>query len=236
MARKTTLGQLINDVRAEAGHSLAPNLGASMRDVIINVLQRQQRMLWEGYDWPFLRVVRHVPVQAGSRYYDFPEELSIERVESVEFKWGNQWTPVEYGIETCHLDVSDSDAGVRSWPIERWDEADGDQLEVWPIPTNDGTTDGAKDGCLRFTGIRKLSRLTEESDRADLDDTLLVLFSAAEILAREKANDAGLKLQRAERHLSTLKARNAKSGGFSMIGGHEVRRPRGPKIIAVRNV
>lgn len=235
MARNVTLGELIDDVRAEAGHSLQPNLGTAMREVLIKVIQRQQRRLWEDHDWTFLRVHRDVPVQAGQRYYDFPADLNLERVERVEFKWDDRWHRLEYGIGRAQLDQFDSDRDVRSWPIFRWQEAEDNQIEVWPVPSlNGGLTPPA--GLIRFTGIRALRPLVQESDRADLDDTLLVLFSAAEILAREKANDAGLKLQLAETHYRRLKARGAKREVISLSGEEDRFMLRGPKTVAVQNV
>ena len=53
MARGTSLGVLLDDLRAEVGHSLQPNLGKSTRDVLINMLQRTQRRLWDDYSWFF---------------------------------------------------------------------------------------------------------------------------------------------------------------------------------------
>lgn len=236
MARNQTLGQLISDVRAEAGHSLQANLGVAMRDVIINILQRQQRRLWEDYDWPFLRVKKDIAAQTNSRYYDFPDVLTLERVETVEFKESaSQWRRLYYGIGQRELNTSDNDAGSTGWPLEHWDTTENDQFEVWPIPSNNGTL-SPPNGVIRFTGIRNLRPLVSESDVADLDDTLLVLYTAAEILAREKGSDAALKLQMAERHYTRLKNREDKGETFSMAGNRQGRMPRGPKIIAIQYV
>ncbi len=233
MARNVSLGQLIDDVRAEAGHSLQANLGVAMREVLVKVIQRQQRRLWEDYDWTFLKVHRDVAVQAGQRYYNFPTDLVLERIEKVEFKYGDRWIPVDYGIGRQQYDLHDSDRDVRAFPIERWQEHEGDQLEIWPIPSQDGSL-ATTSNILRLHGIRKLRPLVAESDMADLDDTLLVLYSAAEILAREKAADATLKLQMAEKHYNRLKARNAKGTSFSLAADAPLTMPQGPKIIAVQ--
>jgi hypothetical protein len=235
MARNVSLGELIDDVRAEAGHSLQSNLGTAMRDVLIKIIQRQQRRLWEDFDWTFLRVERDVPVQAGLRYYNFPSDLNLERLEKVEFKWDDRWHLLEYGIGPTQYDQYDSDRDVRSWPVYRWKEHENEQIELWPIPSQNGSASPLT-GAVRFTGIRKLRPLVAESDVADLDDTLLVLYSAAEILAREKAADAGLKLQLAEQHYRRLKARNAKRDTFSLSSEEERFQLRGPKVIAVQNV
>lgn len=235
MARNVSLSELIDDVRAEAGHSLQANLGVAMRDVLIKVLQRQQKRLWEDHDWTFLRVQREVVVQNGQRYYNIPTDLTLERIEKVEFKYGDRWIPMSYGISAANLDQYDSDRGVRGFPVERWQEYENGQIEVWPIPSQDGTANPPAN-VVRIHGIRKLRPLVAESDLADLDDTLLVLYSAAEILAREKAADASLKLQMAEKHYARLKGRNSKSETFTLSDGPALSLPQGPKIIAIQTV
>ena len=60
MARGTTLGILINDLRSEIGHSLQTSLGKTTRDVLINTLQRNQKRLWDDYAWSFLKVKREI--------------------------------------------------------------------------------------------------------------------------------------------------------------------------------
>lgn len=234
MARNVTLGELIDDLRAEAGHSLQANLGAAMREVLIKVLQRQQRRLWEENDWTFLRVERDVLAQAGQRYYNIPADMVLESIERIEFKWEDRWQVLTYGIGPVQYDQYDSDRDIRSWPVYRWREYENGQIEVWPIPSNNGDAI-TKAGAIRFTGKRNLRPLVAEADQADLDDTLLVLYSAAEILAREKAQDAQLKLQMAERHLAKLRGRGAKRDMFVLSGEEPRRQLRGPAIIAVRN-
>lgn len=236
MARNVTLGELIDDVRAEAGHSLQANLGAAMREVLIKIIQRQQRRLWEDYDWPFLRVEADVNVSAGQRYYDLPANLALERIEKIEFKWDTHWHALEYGIGAREYSQFDSDNDVRSWPLYRWKAMDDGQVEVWPIPAQDSVPANTS-GTLRFSGIRNLRPLVREADRADLDDTLLVLYSAAEILAREKSADAGLKLTMAEKHYARTKGRNSKSDTFVLSKGtDQPRKPGGPSAAVIQYI
>lgn len=233
MARNVTLGELIDDLRAEAGHSLQANLGTAMREVLVKVLQRQQRRLWDDYDWAFLRVQRDVLTQNGQRYYDLPADMKLEGVERVEFKYGDQWHLLEYGIDGKHYSEFDSDKNVRSMPVYRYQPSQNNQIEVWPVPSQNANAT-TKAGAMRFTGKRNLRPLILQSDPADLDDTLLVLFSAAEILSREKADDAKLKLSMAERHYARLKGRSSNSDTFTLSGDDPTRRVRGLKIIALQ--
>ena len=109
---------------------------------------------------------------------------------------------------------------------------ENNQIEVFPVPANNSQADGTDS--VRIHGIRNLSPLVAESDLADLDDQLIVLFAASEILARQTQADANKNLHKPA-HYARLKARNAKTETF-VIGGEElpdnVRRPRHPIYLA----
>lgn len=236
MARGTSLGQLLDDLRAEVGHSLNPALGVNTRDVLINVLQRQQKRLWEDYSWPFLRVNRDIVAQAGLRYYNIPADLTFEKIERVQFKWGDRWQDLEYGIGESQFNQYDSDRDIRSWPIQRWYVTDDNRIEVWPIPAQNGSA-ATTDGLIRITGIRKPNPLVNDAHTADLDDQLIVLYAAAEILARQKQADAQNKLQQAQAHYARLKARNSKGSTFVMGADYQdAYRPNNPPVVAVTKV
>tara|TARA_R110002153_G_scaffold62984_2_gene169226 strand:- start:457 stop:1167 length:711 start_codon:yes stop_codon:yes gene_type:complete len=233
MARGTTLAILINDLRSEIGHSLEPNLGKSTRDVLINVIQRNQRRLWDDYAWPFLRIQRDITISKDQRYYDLPVDMVFERIERVEFKRGDYWEKMEYGVGAAQYNQYDSDRGRTSLPIQRYDTAENNQIEMWPIPASD-STDSTGDGMVRFHGIKNLGGLVNDADKADLDDQLIVLYAAAEMLSRQKQADAQNKLAQAQAHYSRLKARLAKTETF-VIGGGEpdgLYRPKSPPLIA----
>ena len=233
MARGTTLELLVNDLRSEVGHSLNSSLGQSMRDVLINTIQRVQSRLWSDYSWPFLQVRRDINLADGQRYYDLPSDLVFERIVLAEFKYGDIWEPMSYGIGRDQYNQFDSDRDIRSWPIYRFDNYENNQIEVWPIPNqNVDATTGS--GLLRLHGIRNLTRLSENSDTADLDDQLIILYAAANFLQRQRQADAGAKLQEANAHYMRLKARLAKSDTFVM--GAETSdeyEPKGPPRVAV---
>ena len=112
MARGTSLGQLIEDLRSEVGHSLQPSLGKSTRDVLINTLQRTQRRLWDDYSWPFLRVRRDITINTGQRYYDLPADMVFERVEVVEYKNDHTWDKLGYGMSRHEYNQHDSDRNI----------------------------------------------------------------------------------------------------------------------------
>ena len=144
MARGTSLAILINDLRAEVGHSLLPSLGKATRDVLINQIQRVQRRLWDDYNWNFLKVRRDIAINAGQRYYDLPSDIVFERITRVETKHGDAWTKLHYGIGADEYNQHDSDADERSTPIRRYDNFENNQIEVFPVPANNSH-------CLLYT-------------------------------------------------------------------------------------
>jgi hypothetical protein len=233
MARNTTLQVLLDDLRAESGHSMQANLGKATEAMMLTLLNRVQRRLWEDFSWPFLHTVKDIVMQAGSRYYNVPTGITLERIEAAEFKGGSRWERVAYGITPDHYNQWDSDQNVRSWPIRRY-EAYGDvpgQIEVWPMPANNGNATTG-DGILRLKGVKDLTPLIAKSDTADLDDQLIVLFAAGELLARQKSPDAQMKMGQAQSHYTRIKGRLSK--GDPIVFGSEnldMYNTRGPIVI-----
>jgi len=217
MARNTTLQVLLNDLRSESGHAISSALGKATQEMMVNLLNRVQRRLWEDFAWPFLQVKKDITLQAGSRYYDIPSGITLERVQNASFKNGSSWHKITYGISTYDYTIHDSDTGDRSWPIYKYEAYGASQVEVWPIPSeNANTTTG--DGLFRLEGTGNLSTFISMDDTADLDDQLIVLFAASELLTRQKSPDAQMKGQQAQVHYQRLRARLSKTEPL-VLGG-----------------
>lgn len=88
---------------------------------------------------------------------------------------------------------------IRNWEIRDNPETGNDEIEVWPVPSATDT--------LYLPGKKALSALSADSDTADLDDMLIVITLAAEILARSKMKDAEAKASMAQRRYIKMKAR-----------------------------
>lgn len=217
MARNTTLIKLLDDLRSEARMSLNPAHNAQNRLPQIKLLQRTQERLWEDFRWPHLRVERQVPVQAGQRYYAPPADMIIDNIERLELFTDGHWCQLLPGIGGPEYSCWNSDLGERAWPPRKWDIHEGEEIEIWPISDKNAETD-TRDGYLKFTGIRDLRPLVADTDRADLDDRMLVLFAAAEILAGSGAKDAQLKLDLANARYQKMTGRLTKKVTINMFG------------------
>lgn len=223
-----TLTELLSMLRGEMMLSSNPGHNLNVAPAHKLMLARTQRQLHADFAWPHMRRDRDIALAENQRYYDFPTDLDGERVESVEVKYGGYWYPVTRGIGALQYNTYDSETGVKADPVLRWAPYETEQLEVWPMPAADNTQ------TLRLTGIRTLRALSQDSDTCDLDADLIVLSTAAEMLAEAKNPRAQVVAGRAKALYDKLRQRTEHndSGRFPLGGSREGGRwPIGPRPV-----
>lgn len=233
MARGTTFGQLIEMTRIHAGMDPDPALSLNALPLIKQLIRTEYDRLYEEFDWPFTRVREDVLTQAGERYYDIPATLDLERIEKIDYYWGDVWQPLERGI--CNEDFTsyNSDNDERHEPAWKWDmiyTGPTAQVEFWPIPVSDNQK-------IRFTGIRRRAELIDDTSRCDIDDMMVSLFAASEYLARKGSPEAPLKQQKAVARFHLMKGRSTTTRNNSFGFGKPMppeQRFRGPLVAYVR--
>lgn len=246
MARGTSLLNLLRMLRAELEISVNPAHNVQARDIQVDHLQRVQTQLWDDFNWPHLRVYRYLNAQAGQRFYDpaatlkennlgvlvAADDLSIDRVTDIWVRDGSIWRRLDPGITEEHYNTSSSQTGERDWPPRRWQVSENDEIEVWPVPGLTGDTT-AKTNIFRLRGIRNLSPLTDDTHTADLDDRLITLMAAADMLGGEKGQK---KSRLATRRLLQVRGNNTKTKRFGLFGAAEEPRRilRGPPTVYYR--
>jgi hypothetical protein len=232
VAQTATLQELVLGLRAEAMQSLNTLHGVNADPTYREILARVQRQLWLDFAWPHLRVDRDRAMAAGQRYYDFPTDMALERVESVSAKWSGVWHALERGIGIDEMNAQDSDADIRADPVIRWAPRENNQWEAWPMPASNN-------GVVRFTGIKNLRALVNPGDSCDLDRDLIVIFAAVEIAAEQKSPRVQALASRAQQHYAKLRQggehnsdRRFRLGGGGGAGNGFGRRMR-PPLVAV---
>lgn len=236
MARGKTLEWILNGVRAEARLSLAPAANVQVRDSHILLIQREQERLWEDFNWPHLRIYPTIELQAGQHLYSLPENLTMDRVETIEVFDGGRWRPLRPEITDRDYETYETELDQRAWPVEAWRANEDDDIEVWPIPDQNAVS-ATLEGTLRVTGIRNLSTFVADGDIADLDGRLLVLYVAAGILAAASAKDAQVKFEAANKLYTKLKGKQTKTQSFNMFNTtnrYASRLGRGPRKYMAR--
>jgi hypothetical protein len=217
-----TLVNLRRDLRAETGQSLNMSQGVQSQATQDNQLDRQQRELWEAYDWPHLRYWVDLPVNIGQDTYDYPPNMPFDQINYIHFANGDngQWTPLGYGLHGFEISPNQPQTGTpRRWGNIVSVDSDGitdpvGQFKLVPIPTGAGT--------LRFEGQAPCNPLVDDADTCIIDSKAIVLFAAAEILATQKVEAAQLKLQKAQNFLRRLLANQGadKRSNYNMGGSH----------------
>lgn len=199
MARGTKLSVLYTMLRAKLGENTTQT-NTQVR--YFQLLSDKQKWLANEYDFPFLNDRFDVAVPSGSRYLSFPTidnegisyAMNLERPYTAEVFWTNIWQPLDYGIDSQEFNYINSDQGGNTQdPVQRWRWSEEGQFEIWPINVTPVV--------IRFTGQRALDNLVLPTDLADLDDEMLVLFVAADLLTRSRQQDAKLCLDQATERL-----------------------------------
>lgn len=197
MALGTTFGDVIEMVRDECRLSSNTSRGIDNLAYIKRLIKRQNEMLAQDYDWRHMTIAEpngDKTLEAGSRYYDYPATLDPQRITSVWTEEGGTWEELVDGITPADYNL----VGRMDPPL-KWSRYTEAQFEVWPTPASNG-------GIVRFVGQRKPTALVNESSRLDMDDILVSLICAAEILAGTKQADAQAKADAAKRRLAQMRA------------------------------
>jgi len=239
MALRKTLNEVVEITRHEAGLSSNTSRGIDRLDQIKQMIRRTYTMLCEEYDWTHLDTSKESSfsrkqLQAGQSTYNLPTSMNPQRITGAWVKWGSVWTPLNYGISYDNFTASNPDADQRSDPITNWAFVEGDQFEVWPVPATDGVADGNNE--VAFDGQRLPEQLTGDDSRMDMDDILVSLMVATEILAgNEQDKAAQLKAQAAASRLERLRANMGSQKrirmGLGAVNASPSYYPRHPRFI-----
>lgn len=202
-----TMLQLVDMVRAEAGHSLNTNQGLNNVESLKHLIRRTEYELWTAFRWPMLTIRKDLAVTRNQPSVAFPVDLDLEQI--MEVFWAgngaNNWTKLGFGVPEDGImpngaaSTTQTSNSLQLWDVY-FDTVTGrNMIRVWPTPT--------QDGFLRLKGQRLLNAMPDDTDYCTLDAITISLFVAAELLARAKADDAGGKMQKAQRQLLKLRAR-----------------------------
>lgn len=203
-----TLANCVYALRAEAGHSLSTTQGQNVIDVFKYLLKRAQLELWTAYQWPPLMSSYDVPTVAGQYVYTFPTGLQFENIRKT-FVAPNSTSAFQEGLEylqemeSANLILGNGDPSQSGDFPQYWRPYVDpfvpvpNQIRIWPNPVTSSYI-------MRFRAMPPLLPFIADADVSTLDAMAIVLFTAAELLARAKAEDAATKLKKAQTHLLAI--------------------------------
>ncbi len=202
--RNETLGALLDSYRSEARISPNPAHHQHVLTSQILLLNKTARALWTKYSWKHLKIKRHYALQDGQRYYDITDDFDVTRIYDIRRRDGGDWVKLRSPINDCDYGVHESDVDERSWPVRAWSLAEGEQIEMWPIPDQNGEA-STLEGYFRVTGMAKLQIMEDMSDTCPLDGDLVAKLAAVETLFGSGNKElAGVRVSEARMLLTTL--------------------------------
>src|SRR5262245_419381 len=212
---------LRRDLRAETGQSLNPAQGVQSQASQDIQLDRQQKELWDAYQWPHLRYWIDKTVNANQSILDYPTEMPFDQINRIFISDGaSNWQTIDYGLHAYDIVPNASPGNPLRWANQvtvtggKTDPVG--KILLVPTPASAIT--------LRFEGQAPCNPLVDDADRCVLDSKAIVLFAAAEILAVQKVEAAAMKLTKAQNYLRRLLQNQGadKRASYNMGGNHRI--------------
>ena len=188
-------------LNVECGEEADETISPARVSINNRLLNTQQSFLVNQHAYLLGKVRKELTAVIGQQYYDLPTGIDFDRLEKPEFtNQSNFRYRIGFGIGQEDYNLYRSDLGVQASPVMRWDLVNTTSLkiELWPIPSTAQT--------IMLSGTLPLAEMVSDSDTCVIDDLVLVLFTAAEILARKGSGDAAAKASKAKVALDSLKA------------------------------
>lgn len=223
MALRKTFGEIVEATRNEARLSSNTSRGIDHLDHIREIVKRNYYTLCEDFDWQHLQLNRdagaanRVVLEAGSRYYDFPSDLNPMKIEGAFVKWGSVWLSLDPGIGYANYTLYDPAKNQRCDPVRRWDYYGGAQFEVWPLPATTGESGVSNE--VAWVGQKIPEQVVDDESRLDMDNLLLQLAAAAELLAENDSKAAQGKAGLAAARFLTVRGNMSGKARYAMGRG-----------------
>jgi hypothetical protein len=212
---------LRRDLRAETGQSLNPAQGVQSQQTQDIQLDRQQRELWDAWQWPHLRYWVDVPISNGQSIIDYPEDMPFDQIVRIFISDGvSQWKTLAYGLHAYDLQPSAQTGTPMRWgnkvSVTGGKTEPVGKILLVPTPNTNFT--------LRFEGQAPCNPLVADDDVCIIDSKAIVLFAAAEIMAVQKQEAAALKLTKAQNYLRRLLTNQGadKRANYNMGGNNRI--------------
>lgn len=221
----TTLAKVTLILKSELGASLSVGTADDQR--FYQMIETQQEWFASMYDWNVLRdtwdasitpgLAGRFPTLPATDYNGMTVAINFDRPVNVFVKYSDNWRPVSHGIGIEEMNVFDSDQSEAQDPVQKWQFKQGDmtKFEVWPL--------GVATQTVRFQGQRKLSTLRSAGSFStsltlDLDDRLVALSIAVDLLTSKEDPSAKAKSERLQALWTTLRAAESKSTSSFSFG------------------
>ena len=195
-----TLGELRGTLLARLGMG-GQGASGTATTIANSLLSNGQSQLYWTQDWKHLIDYEDKSLGVGQNLLDVPDDCALNRrVLRVETVYGGQWRQLHEGIQTEQW----SNMETRGFP-SRYDAYA--QFLIYPKADQIYT--------VRFWYVKDLGRFTQDSDRASLDDEMVLLHALANGKAHYRHPDAATYQGQLGALLSSIRGQSfAKQGTY----------------------
>lgn len=219
----TKLSVLRQMLYSEVGDEMDETISPSLIPSYNQKLNNQQAFLFAQHSYLRGKTVVNLQANIGQQYYSLPSGIDFDHLEQPTYtNVSNFRYRIANGITQEDYNLFRSDLGVMASPVMKWQliniiiaTVETLQIELWPIPSVSQT--------IIYTGILPLTTMVADTDTCVIDDLALVLYTAAEILARKGAGDAQAKGAKAKAHMDAIRAAFPSQFEVWNISGQEPR-------------
>jgi hypothetical protein len=172
-----TLAELRSELLSRVGMGAQGASGAA-QPLLNSFLRNGQQQLYWLQDWKHLITYEDKTLGVDQNLLDYPDECARDkRVLRLETVYGGQWRVIPERIATENWDHMD----VPGFPL-RYDRYA--QVLIYPKADQVYT--------VRFWYVKDMARFTQDGDRADLDDDMILLHALTNAKAHYRHPDASL--------------------------------------------
>lgn len=195
MARQyRTLSALRAEIRAALGFGAAGASSGPNAVLIDSALRDAQTLLYWTHDWAFLRKYETLTLGVSQTLMDYPATANPDRIKALSAYRGSVWSPPLIKGISPQMYTYQANA---SWP-QRWEPYE--QIEIWP------QADAIYP--IRCFFIKALDDFSTDSDRATIDDTMIILLAKSNLKAHYRQPDAQLYATQSAALLEKLKGKS----------------------------
>lgn len=206
---KRSLGSLRQELRDRLGFAAQGAQAGPNTATMDSFLRQAQVMLYWEFDWKYLILTTNITTNQGQSFYDWPNDVDPDRLITVVLvdnaaSTPNIWPLVE-GIDWAHDNYN-----TPQGRAERYERRD--QIEIWPEPDSANYE-------IRLEYIKRLGAFTIDTDKATIEEDVILLFAIAAAKAHYRHPDASLYISQTDRFLRRLKGNNMGHKRFIRNGG-----------------
>lgn len=222
------LGELRSELMARLGMGAMGASGAS-QTLMNSFLRNGQAQLYHAQDWKHLTDYADKTLGVSQNLLDYPVAGTMntaigcardKRILRIECYFGGQWRQLRDGITTAMWNTM----GTLSYPVhyERF-------AQTLFYPKADQTY------TLRFWYVQDLAPFTADSDRATIDDEIVLLHAVTNGKAHYRHPDAKLYEGQLAQLMSSIRGKSFGSGADAVVRRHDGMEPEARPMVVGRD-